>query len=103
MKKISAFEDEREISEEQFRALAENIKEGTVPVKKTRYTISHEKKTFEIDVYPQWKRTAIMEVELSDRKDSVLFPSFIKIKREVSGIREYSNASMSKSFPEEDA
>ena len=40
--------------------------------------------------------------ELSDRETSVTHPSFIRVVREVTGIREYSNAAMSKHFPKED-
>ena len=57
---------------------------------------------FEIDVYPAWKNTAIMETELDDREREVEIPTFIEIIREVTGYKAYSNASMSKSFPKED-
>ena len=100
--KISSFEDEREISEEEFIRLSKKMKSGTRPIIKTRYTFDRGGQTFEIDVYPDWERTAIMETELDSREKAVEIPSFLEIVREVSGDFRYSNASMSREFPKED-
>ena len=99
---ISSYEDEREITEARFSELSEKIKEGTSPVIKKRYTVRYLGRTFEIDVYPEWQSFAIMEIELEKASEKIEFPPEIKIKREVSGIRAYSNAMMAKSFPKED-
>ena len=98
---ISSFEEENEISEERFCALSKEIKSGTLPVIKTRYTFTYNENTFEIDVYPNWKRSAIMETELASRDASVKMPPFIEIIREVTGDFRYSNAAMASEFPEE--
>ena len=100
--KISAYEDEREISESEFLEKSKEIKEGTKPLSKKRISFSYEGRVIEIDVYPEWKRCAIMEIELPARECEVKIPSYIKIIREVTGIKEYSNASMSEHFPDED-
>jgi CYTH domain-containing protein len=42
-----------------------------------------------------------METELEYRDEEVILPSFIKILREVTGDRSYSNAGMAESFPPE--
>lgn len=99
---MSSTETEREISPDEFDILAKNIKEGTNPINKTRFTFKYEGQTFEIDVYPEWKRTAIMETELDSREKQVKIPAFLEIVREVTGEKAYSNASMSRIFPEED-
>lgn len=99
---VSAIEDEREISAAEYENLAKNIKQGTTPVQKTRHTFVYEGQLFEIDVYPSWKCTAIMETELDDPERQVKMPPFIRIVREVTGNKNYSNASMSHSFPKED-
>ena len=101
--KMSVVEDERDISEEEYLALSAKIRLGTHPVEKTRYTFLSGGHTVEIDVYPEWKRTCIMETELKDREETVEYPSFIHIVREVTGSFEYSNASMAKCFPREEA
>ena len=100
--KISAYEDEREISENEYSALLLDVKQGTTPVIKDRHTFSYLGQLFEIDIYPQWSKTAIMETELDDKEKEVEMPPFIKIVREVTGVRGYSNAAMSASFPKED-
>lgn len=99
---LSAVEEEREISEAEFTALSKNIKIGTNPVRKTRHTFVYEGQLFEIDVYPSWKCTAIMETELDDPEKKVKMPPFIRIVREVTGNKRYSNAAMSCIFPKED-
>lgn len=99
---MSATEIEREITEEEFSLLEKNIKRGTQPVNKIRHTFPYRGHTFEIDVYPEWQRSCIMEVELKSRTEEVSFPPFIKILREVTGNQAYSNAQMSRSFPTED-
>ena len=99
---LSSVEDEREISEVEFSDLSKNIKEGTNPVRKIRHTFVYNGQLFEIDVYPSWKCTAIMETELDNPEKTVKMPPFIRIMREVTGNKRYSNAAMSKSFPNED-
>jgi CYTH domain-containing protein len=99
--KLSAVEDEREISEKEFSELSKNIKAGTSPVRKTRYTFNYMGKIFEVDIYPEWKYTCILETELLNRDEKVDFPDFIETVAEVTGDKRYSNAAMSVRFPEE--
>ena len=99
--KMSAYEDEGEISESDFKEKSRKIDKSTRPILKKRYTFSHNKHTFEIDIYPEWERCAVMETELESRDELVDFPSFIEIVREVTGEREYSNAAMAHRFPAE--
>jgi CYTH domain-containing protein len=100
--KASAIEEEREITEEIYLALSDEIERGSAPLEKIRHTVVYDGKIFEIDEYPFWKHSAIMEVELSDVNESLVIPDCIKIIREVTGIKEYSNHSMSKRIPAED-
>ncbi len=99
--RMSSEETEREISKEDFDILAENIRKGSHPVNKTRHTFLYKGQIFEIDIYPKWKNTAVMETELKDRKEEPEIPVFIKVVEEVTGNRAYSNASMSLAFPNE--
>lgn len=98
---VSSFEEENEINEQRFATLSKQIKRGTVPLIKTRYTFTYNESTLEIDVYPRWKRSAIMETELVSREESVKMPPFIEIISEVTGDYRYSNAAMASEFPEE--
>ena len=98
---MSAHEDEREIDEAEYTTLLGEIMPGTVTIYKTRYTFAFFGKIFEVDVYQNWKRTAILEVELDTRDEELLMPDFIKVIAEVTGDKRYSNAAMSKEFPKE--
>ena len=98
---ISCIECEDEISREEYEALSGGILRGTRPIVKIRHTFSYGGQLFEIDEYPEWERSCIMETELKDREDAPSFPDFIRVIKEVSGERDYSNASMSRAFPKE--
>lgn len=97
----SSIEREGEISEARFAELSKNILEGTRPIKKTRHSFSFRGQVFEIDVYPEWERCAVMEAELEDATAPLDIPNEISVISEVTGKKEYSNASMSRLFPPE--
>ena len=99
--KTSAYEDEREISVEEYTVLLEKVKTGTRSLSKIRHTFVYSSQVFEIDVYPEWELTCIMETELMSSEDKVVFPDFLKIIKEVTGERIYSNAAMAGTFPPE--
>ena len=98
----SCYEDEREISREEYEALEKGIMQGTHPVRKRRHTFLFHGKTIEIDIYPEWERCAALECELSTRGESFLLPDFIRVLRDVTGDARYSNAALSQHFPSED-
>ena len=98
----SSIEKEGEISEARFCELKATMLPGTSIIKKTRHTFSYGDQVFEIDIYPQWKSTAIMEAELPSEDTALEIPSVITVIREVTGNKAYSNAAMARSFPSED-
>ena len=98
---MSSTEVEQELTESEYLERLALKLPDTTPIKKTRHTLLYEGQLFEIDVYPQWTSTAIMETELKDRDVQVKFPDFLHILAEVTGDKSYSNASMSRSFPTE--
>ena len=61
----------------------------------------HNNKYFEIDVYPFAKNKAICEIELLTEDEKFEFPSFIKVIKEVTDDKTFSNYSFAKSIPEE--
>ena len=99
--KMSAFEDERELTEDEYSTLLGDIAPGTVTLRKTRHTFPWCERIIEIDVYPNWQRSCILEVELSSMQEEIILPGFIKVISEVTGDKRYSNASMSREFPDE--
>jgi CYTH domain-containing protein len=98
---LAATEIESQISESAFDILAKSPLEGTTPIEKTRHTFLYEGRTFEIDIYPVWKNTAVMEVELPSRETEVVMPDFIEIISDVTADRQYKNFAMSMKFPKE--
>ena len=98
---VSSFEDERVIDGGEYAALADRRESGTSPIKKTRYVLPYRGLNFEIDVYPQWRKTAVMEVELPREDSGLELPPEIEVIREITGERMYSNHAMSRSFPDE--
>ena len=99
--KISSHEYEREIDETEFDTLAKERVEDIRPIVKVRHTFEYLGQTFEIDIYPEWERTAVMETELPSRDTEVAFPDFIRVIAEVTGDKRYSNAAMARAFPKE--
>jgi len=96
-RKISALtrvEIEREISPEEYAALAAD--EGGRPaiIQKTRWCIPSGKHTAEVDIYPFWSRTATVEVELASEGEEYTLPVCLAVMREVTGERRFLNRSM---------
>ncbi|MBE6635654.1 MAG: hypothetical protein E7617_05595 [Ruminococcaceae bacterium] len=99
--KMSSVEEEREIGKSEFELLARSIESGASPVIKTRRTFSYGGRTVEIDSYPAWKNSCILEVELPSESDIPKLPECIRVLLDVTGDKKYSNHSMAHSFPEE--
>ena len=99
---MSAYESERTVSEEEFAELAANIEVGASPLCKTRRTVEIGGLVYEFDSYDDWKETCIMEVEIEGENCELPIPTFVRIVREVTGIKAYSNHSMAHSFPKEE-
>ena len=97
--KLTRREDEREISEEEYRDFyAEAEKELT----KTRYSFPYGDHVVEIDVYPYeiggkgLIGKAVLEVELRSEREEFALPDFIVIERELTGTKEFSNKTLAK-------
>lgn len=98
---MSSIESEKEIDEKEFERLSQFIEIGSHPVLKTRVTFEFISKTFEIDIYPEWERSSVLEVELDREDEEIIFPEFVKIIKEVTGKSEFSNHRMAYEFPTE--
>jgi CYTH domain-containing protein len=98
---MSATEIEGEISEGEFSELLSLADKNRRPITKVRHAFYYKSQLFEVDVYPEWTSSCIMETELPSRDTAVEFPPFINIIKDVTGEKKYSNASMAKQFPPE--
>lgn len=99
---MSSVEDEKEITQEEYRLLKQRRDPEKNKIRKQRFAIPYGGRIVEIDVFEFWKRQAMMEIELTEEADAVELPPFVTVIREVTGDRSYSNNAMSKNIPAED-
>ena len=92
-------EQEREISEGEYRALLQRADPERRSIEKRRYVLAYGGKDFEIDVYPFWQDRAVMESELADEEEAVALPPEIEIIKEVTRDRRYTNAALAREIP----
>lgn len=93
---LSALEDERIISEEEYNVLLLEADTGRTPIEKTRYAFDYKDHTIEIDVYPFWNDVAILEIELSSEGEEYYIPDFINVLKNVTSDKQYKNANLAK-------
>lgn len=94
-------EQEREISEAEYRALLQRADPARRIIRKRRYVLPWQGKDFEIDIFPFWQDQAVMEIELTEETEAVQLPPEITVIREVTGDRRYTNAALAKAIPED--
>lgn len=99
--KSKRLETETRISEQEYLNLMASSDVAKSQIRKTRYCLLYKNQYFEIDIYPFWKNKAIMEIELHSENQEVVFPKFIKIEKEVTGIESYYNAELAKTIKKE--
>ncbi|MEE0969387.1 MAG: hypothetical protein U0M06_08470 [Clostridia bacterium] len=96
---MTCFEDERELTEEEYISELKNADPDLNPVEKERLLIISGKHTFEIDIYPFWQDRAIMEVELTSEDEEFSVPKGIDIIKDVTGDARYKNISLAREIP----
>lgn len=84
-------EREKEITEDEYNELFDERAVGSHTINKTRYYYYEGDLCFEIDLYPEWKDQALVEVELPEENSPVKHPEWMKVIREVTGDRKYKN------------
>ncbi len=99
---LRRIEDEREISEDEYLSLLTRADPERSVIRKTRWVLPWRGQLFEIDVFPFWGDRALMEIELKDEDQAVELPPRIRILREVTEDRRYTNAALSKEIPMEE-
>ncbi len=84
-------EIEERLSQEEYISLMVQADPAFRPIHKERYCLSEQGLYFEIDIYPEWKDKAIMEIELRSEDQEIRFPEGIEVIREVTDDPSYSN------------
>ena len=94
---MTRIEIENEISRNKYYEYM-SLKSRRGTLHKTRYIISMNNLKYEIDVYPFWEETAILEIELESENQKYDIPQFIEVIGDVTGNRDYSNSSLVSKF-----
>ncbi len=96
---LSAFEEENELSKEEYKNLLENADKTLRPITKTRYVIRYMGHDLEIDVYPFWDDRAVLEIELKAEDEAFDIPKYITVIKEVTDDKRYKNVNLAKLIP----
>lgn len=99
--KLKRVELERKLTQDEYIKYLMDADQKLHSIRKTRYCLTENNQYFEIDIYPEWKNQAIMEIELNDENQKVNIPKFINIVKEVTNDDSYKNYEMAKSMPKE--
>lgn len=94
---MTRIEIEKEISRTKYYEYM-SLKSRRGTLHKTRYIISMNNLKYEIDIYPFWEETAILEIELENENQKYIIPEFIEVIGDVTGNRDYSNSSLVSKF-----
>lgn len=98
---MTAIEDERTVTEEEYRTLLLRADGRCRPIEKERITLPEGALLFEIDIYPFWQNTALLEVELPSERAPLALPPYLHILTEITKDGRYRNAAMARSIPPE--
>jgi CYTH domain-containing protein/transcriptional regulator with XRE-family HTH domain len=96
---LKRVEIERKLTQDEYLRLLMEADNNLRTIRKTRYCLTENNQYFEIDIFPEWKDKAIMEIELSNEDEEIKVPSFIKIIKEVTNDNNYMNHEMAKKMP----
>ena len=99
---LSHYENEFEITKEQYETELTLKDINKKPIEKVRYCIPYSNHILEIDIYPFWNDRAILEIELCDENERFDIPEYIRVIKEVSDDKRYKNTNLAKEIPLED-
>ena len=93
---IGRVEIEERLSQGEYISLLVEADPAFRPIHKERYCLSENGLYYEIDIYPEWKDQAIMEIELHSEDQKIVFPDNIRVIREVTGESAFSNRELAR-------
>lgn len=96
LSELTRKETEWEISEEEYNKELSRADEKYALIKKVRYAVPYENNVWEIDVFDFMKERAYAEIELESENEEFIKPPFLKIIKEVTFLKGYSNRELAK-------
>ena len=91
---LTRVEVEKKISKEEYLDYLMDADTTLHQIRKDRYCFVFENNYIELDVYPFWKNYAIIEIELSDENQEIVFPDDIVVIKEVTEDYKFKNKSL---------
>ena len=91
---VTREENEKVISGEDYDRLLKQAKNEFKPVEKVRYAFNYHDQLFELDTYPFSNSLAIMELELKNVDQLIDFPDNVRVLKDVSADKRYSNSAL---------
>ena len=98
---LTSVETERRLSKDEYVSLLLEADTSLHVIHKTRYYLTENNQYFTIDIYPEWKNIAIMEIELNSEDEEFTKPSFVEIVKEVTKDETYKTYNMAKVMPKD--
>ena len=99
---MTAREDEGEIDRAAYEAYAREAAPDAMPIFKTRYRVPFGGHLLEFDLYPFWRKQAVLEVELEREDEPHAIPDWVEILRDVSDDYAYKNSALARAIPKEE-
>jgi CYTH domain-containing protein len=85
-------ETEHRITDKQYQKSLKNADPEKCAVEKTRFVFKWHDQVFELDLFKgHLKGLAILEIELNDKDDKVELPGFLKVVKEVTSDKRFTN------------
>lgn len=91
---VKRIEIEKRLSNAQYIDLLMNSDTTKHSIRKTRYCLIYKNQYFEIDIYPFWNDKAIVEIELNNEQQEIIFPDKLKVIKEVTHDKNYKNSEL---------
>ncbi|MBO4299559.1 MAG: AAA family ATPase [Clostridia bacterium] len=89
-------EIEERLTQDEYLALLPQADPACRPIRKQRYCLSENGFYYEIDVYPEWKRQAILEIELRDENQPFTLPDCVEVIRDVTNDESFTNHALAR-------
>lgn len=93
---LSCYEEERAISRSAYYRLLREARADSVTLVKERYRFPYAGHMLEVDCYPFWRGTAVLEIELPDERETAQIPDFLTVLQDVTGDPFYKNAALAR-------
>ena len=98
---LTAEEYERTLDRKEYEELLLLRDPARAPIEKRRYIIPYGAHVLEIDLYPFWERTAVLEIELASEDEAAEIPPYLTVLREVSAEKALKNRALARHVPDE--